>query len=117
MKSDSPYIAQMLECATKARRYVGEMSYEEFLKDEKTQSAVLMQLQQMGEMAKRVSDATKEEVDVPWKKVAGFRDVVAHDYIDVDLENAWKIISLDLAKTEASLTAYLNQHPLPKEEV
>ena len=117
MKSDSPYIAQMLECAAKARRYVGEMSHDEFLKDEKTQSAVLMQLQQMGEMAKRVSDTTKKEVDVPWKKIAGFRDVVAHDYVDVDLENAWKILSLDLTKTESSLSAYLKEHPLPKEEV
>ncbi len=114
MKSDSPYIAQMLECAAKIGRYVGEMSYEEFLKDEKTQSAVLMQLQQMGEMAKRVSEKTKTEVDVPWKKIAGFRDVVAHDYVDVDLENAWKIISLDLTQTEAPLVAYLKEHPLPE---
>ena len=107
----------MLECAAKVRRYVGEMSYEEFLQDAKTQSAVLMQLQQMGEMAKRVSEKTKTEVDVPWKKIAGFRDVVAHDYVDVDLENAWKISSLDLTKPESSLAAYLAQPPLPKEEV
>ena len=114
MKSDSPYVAQMLECAAKIRRYVGGMTYEEFLKDEKTQSAVLMQLQQIGEMAKRVSEKTKTEVDVPWKKIAGFRDVVAHDYIDIDLENAWKILSLDLTQTESALVAYLAQHPLPE---
>ena len=117
MKSDSPYVAQMLECIAKIRRYIGTQNYEEFLKEDKTQSAVLMQLQQVGEMAKRISEKTKTEVNIPWRKIAGFRDVVAHEYIDVDLENAWKIISFDLADTESALNAYLSQHPLPKEEV
>ena len=116
MKSDSPYIAQMLECIAKIRDFIGAQTYSEFCEDGKPQSAVLMQLQQMGEMAKRVSDKTKKEIDIPWKKISGFRDVVAHEYIDVDLENAWKIVSLDLVTTEAPLATYLTEHPLPTEK-
>lgn len=112
-KSDSPYVAQMLECIANVRRYIGTMSYQEFLDDSKTQDAVLMQLQQMGEAAKRVSDETRTTVDVPWKKIAGFRDVIAHEYFDILLSLVWNNIVSELRAVEAPLAAYLHEHPLP----
>lgn len=115
-KSDSPYIAQILESVATIRKYVGEQSYEEFLADGKTQDAVLMQLQQIGETAKRVSTKTKTEINVPWKKISGFRDVIAHEYYDILLSLVWNNIISELHAIEAPLAKYLKAHPLPEIE-
>lgn len=115
MKSSSPYIAQMLENIAKIRRFVGTMSIEEFRRDELVQSAVLMQLEQIGEMAKRVPEEARADTHIPWAQIAGMRNRIVHEYYNIDIENVWKIISEELARTEAPLAEYLKQHPLPQE--
>ncbi len=112
MKEDSPYIAQMLENIGKVERFVGAASFESFAEDEEKQSAVLMQLQQIGEMAKRVSDGTRSEIDVPWKKIVGFRNIIAHDYYDIELSLVWNTVQSDLPALKAPLEAYLALHPI-----
>jgi uncharacterized protein with HEPN domain len=103
MKSDAVYIAQLCAAVKKVRTYVGEMSYEQFLADEKTQSAVIMQLSLVGELAKRLSQETKDPIDLPWKEIAGFRDVAIHDYFSLDIDIVWKTISTDLVRIETNL--------------
>jgi len=55
-----------------------------------------MQLALIGELAKRVSDATRQQIDLPWKDIAGFRDRAIHDYYNIDLEVVWATILEDL---------------------
>lgn len=117
MKNDSTYIALMVQCIEKIRRYIGPMDYDTFCIDDKTQSAVFMQFEQLGEMSKRVSENGKAEIEIPWKKISGFRDIIAHEYYDVALSMVWNTITSELTETEAPLVAYLKGHPLPKEEV
>ena len=113
MKNDSAYIALMLQCIEKIRRYVGTQSYADFLKDDKTQSAVFMQFEQLGEMSKRVSEKGKAEIVIPWKKISGFRDIIAHEYYNVALSMVWNTVTSELAETEAPLVEYLKAHPIP----
>lgn len=107
MKSDRVYLEQMLESAGKIREFVSGMDYEAFRKDQKTQSAVIMQFALIGEMAKRVSAATRSNIDVPWKEIAGFRDRAIHDYYQIDLRIAWDTIELDLDPLTKALRSYL----------
>ena len=109
MKSDRVYLEQMLESVGKIREFVSGMDYDEFLKDQKTQSAVIMQLALIGEMAKRVSDAARSNIDVPWKEIAGFRDRAIHDYYQIDLRIAWDTIGLDLEPLRKALREYLER--------
>ena len=51
-KSDNPYVAQIVRNIEKIRKYLGAEDFDAFVADEKTQSAILMQLQQIGELAK-----------------------------------------------------------------
>lgn len=51
---------------------MGGINRAAFLEDQKTQSAVIMQLALIGEMAKKISESTRSEVNVPWKEIAGF---------------------------------------------
>lgn len=105
----------MVQCIEKIRRYIGPMDYDALCADDKTQSAVFMQFEQLGEMSKRVSEKGKSEVAIPWKKIAGFRDIIAHEYYDVALSMVWNTITSELSETESPLVTYLSQHSLPVE--
>ena len=107
MKSDRAYLEQILDSIGKIRQFVGDLDQAAFFKDPKTQSAVIMQLALIGEMAKRVSDQTKLVVKVPWKEIAGFRDRAIHDYYQVDLQVVWDTIALDLEPLEKELRKHL----------
>ncbi|MDP1690085.1 MAG: DUF86 domain-containing protein [bacterium] len=117
MTSDSPYIALMLDCISKIRSFTTDVSYDAFAHNQEKQSAVLMQLLLIGELSRRVSEDTKRNIAIPWSEIAGMRNRVVHEYHDIDLNNVWKIVTEDLATTEAPLAVYLRDHPLPKEEV
>ncbi len=76
-------------------------------RDQKTQSAVIMQLALIGELAKKISDPTRQAVKVPWKEIAGFRDRAIHDYYEIDLQVAWDTITLDLEPLAKAVHEYL----------
>ena len=107
MKSDRVYCEQILDSVDKIRQFVSGVDYSAFLKDQKTQSAVIMQLALIGELAKRVSEKTKSALNVPWKEIAGFRDRAIHDYYQIDLQIAWDTITLDLNPLAEALRKYL----------
>ncbi len=111
MKDDRVYLAQILDSVEKIREFVSGMDNDAFLKDRKTQSAVIMQLALIGELAKRISTPVKSSIDVPWKEIAGFRDRAIHDYFQIDLQVAWDTITLDLEPLAGAIREHLKQHP------
>ena len=103
MKKDSVYIEQIHEAIAKIHNFVGTMSKEDFLKDQKTQSAIIMQLALIGELSKKISEDTKKSIDLPWRDIVGFRDRAIHDYYQIDLEIVWNNIKSYLALLEERL--------------
>jgi len=66
---------------------------ESFLSDPKTQDAVVRNFEIIGEASKRLSDHAKSRCpNVPWRAVAGFRDILIHDYEGVDYVEVWNIV-------------------------
>ena len=103
MKKDSLYIEQIRDSIRKIRSFVGVMDQQEFFDDEKTQSAVIMQLALIGELCKKLSSETKSSIDLPWKEIIGFRDRAIHDYFNVDLNVVWGTVLSDLQEIEKKL--------------
>ena len=67
------------------------------MKDKKTVHAVLRSIEVMGEATKRIPQPFREKYpDIPWKKMAGIRDKLIHEYFGVDLEIVWSLIKEEL---------------------
>lgn len=73
------------------------MGEKRFSQDVKTQKAVVRSLEVIGEAVKNLpDDIRKKHEEVDWGGVAGLRDVIVHEYFDLDLERIWKIVMEDL---------------------
>jgi uncharacterized protein with HEPN domain len=55
-----------------------------------------MQLVVIGELAKKLPAEFTKTVDLPWKLIAGFRDVAVHEYFELDLEQVWDTVTRDV---------------------
>lgn len=76
------------------------------------QSAILHQFMIMGEAVKRLSESFRNDhPSIPWSQIAGMRDNLIHDYLDVDLNQVWDAIERDVP----ALLQYI-EPLLPKEE-
>jgi uncharacterized protein with HEPN domain len=97
MKSDSIYIEHILNSINSIQEYISGLSLEIFLDDRKTQDAVVRQFEIIGEATKRISsDFQDNHPNIPWSQMAGMRDVLIHDYIDVNFEIVWKTAIEDI---------------------
>jgi uncharacterized protein with HEPN domain len=68
-----------------------------FMADLKTQSAVVRQIEIIGEAVKNLSaELVASEPGVPWRQIAGMRDRLIHAYFKVDLDAVWSTVKQDL---------------------
>lgn len=97
MQRDDSLLLDMLQAARQIREYTAGLQEADFLKSRRDQDAVLLQFTVLGEMAKRVSPEFRNtHPKIPWRKIMGFRNVVVHDYFQVDVHRVWKIASRDI---------------------
>lgn len=96
MKKDRAYLEHIQEGLDWITEFTGS-GRELFLTDRKTHSAVLRELQTLAESTQRLSDPLKDRhPEIPWREVAGFRNVLVHGYLGISLERVWEIIQRDL---------------------
>lgn len=94
----------MLESMDLIREYTRGFSVNDFLANRETQDAVIRRLEIIGEAAKNMPDDIKERYSgIAWRKIAGMRDVLIHEYFGVDLNLTWKVLERDLPELERQL--------------
>jgi uncharacterized protein with HEPN domain len=96
-RSNLGYLEDIRTAAAKAMAFLGGMSLAEFSADDKTAFAVVRALEILGEAAKRIPPEVRDKYPmVPWRSMAGIRDKLIHDYVNVNLEVVWKTVTEDL---------------------
>jgi uncharacterized protein with HEPN domain len=68
-----------------------------------------MQLQVIGELSKRMPEEIKTEIEIPWKKISGMRDMVSHDYFNLDIKAVWDTVIKNVPEAELEVSNYLNK--------
>lgn len=97
MKDDKLYLIHISECIERIEAYINDVDKTAFLDSNMIQDAVIRNLQTMAESTQRLSDGIKDKhSQIDWYKIAGFRNILVHDYLGVDVERVWNIIQNDL---------------------
>ncbi|NLK00701.1 MAG: DUF86 domain-containing protein [Clostridia bacterium] len=103
MKDDKIYLIHIIECIEWIESYT-KLGKGEFINTKLIQDGVIRNLEVMGEATKRASNETrKKHKEVPWRRIAGLRDVLIHDYFGVDLEIVWNVVEDELPKLKNQL--------------
>jgi uncharacterized protein with HEPN domain len=108
MLRDCQYLQDILDSARLAIQYVCPTDRQHFLDDLEKQDSVIRRLEIMGEAAKRLSDQTLAQLpQIDWKRMKGMRDVLVHDYDDVEAERVWDTVQIYLPKLVSAIEAFL----------
>src|SRR5438105_116137 len=99
-------LVDMLNCAERIRQWVANMSKDEFIKDQKTQWAVLYDIIIIGEAVKRLSETfTNAYPGIPWRRIAAMRNILIHSYDRVDLNEVWDVVQIHLPELVRNINA------------
>ena len=110
MKDDLIYIEHILNSIERIELYISDIEENTFLGDYILQDAVVRQLEIIGEATERISmDFRLNHHEVPWADMAGMRDVLIHDYIDVDFEIVWKTVIKSIPELKKLLVHLINK--------
>ena len=111
---DAGYLWDMLQAARRLQEFTAGVSFEAYLESILLQSAVERQLEILGEAARRMSEGFRQEhPEIPWTSIIGQRNVIAHQYDDVNLEQLWFVVTSGIPILIAQLEPLIP--PLPPE--
>ncbi len=98
------FLADILHSIDKVKRYTANMSFVEFAYDDMMVDAVVRNLEIIGEAARQLSPELREQYPaIDWVAVVGFRNIVIHEYFDVDLEIVWTIATQRLPQLQVTV--------------
>lgn len=104
------YLEDILEATRKIMLYTSSLSKAEFLEDEKTIDAVVRNLEVIGEAVKQLPEDLRAQYSaVEWKKIAGLRDILIHEYFGLDTEIVWDIVQNKVPALDREVRAMLHE--------
>ena len=113
MKDDGVYLKHVLRCIARIQEYTAG-GRERFVASPLIQDGVIRNLQTLAESSQHLSEGIRTaHPSVDWKGLAGFRNVLVHDYLGVDLELVYRAVERDVPKLKVACEAALSvlEHP------
>jgi uncharacterized protein with HEPN domain len=102
------FVQDILDSINDIRNFIQGMDFEEFIKDKKTIYSVVRAIEIIGEATKNIPEQIKKKYpEVPWKKMAGMRDRLVHEYFGIDLEILWETAKEDVPQLKIPVSKVL----------
>ena len=115
MKKDpKPYLEDILQSIARIEEYLSEIEQNKisFEANVEKQDAVIRRIELIGEATKRLESGFKDQFpDIPWRKMAGMRDILIHEYDQIDLDLIWKVVVDELPILKRSIREALAKAP------
>ena len=100
----------ILEATRLIATYVKDATAVEFRADTQKQDAVIRRIEIIGEAAAHLSEATRREIpELPFRRMRGMRNIVAHDYANVDVRIVWEVATIHVPEVRAALEKFFAQ--------
>lgn len=102
------FVQDIIDSINDVGNFIEGMDFEEFIKDKKTIYSVVRAIEIIGEATKNVPEHLRKKYpDVPWKKMAGMRDRLVHEYFGIDLEILWETAKEDVPQLKVPISKVL----------
>ncbi len=110
IKDEKIFLRHIMESIENIEDFTKDVSTTEFQDSALIQNGVIRCLEIIGEAVKNIPDDMKKRYpEVPWKKIAGLRDVLIHAYFEVDLDLTWSIAKRDLPELKKNIKKILEE--------
>jgi len=87
------YIEDILTAIRKIEKYCSGITKQELIENEMVQDAVVRNLEVIGEAVKKIPDDFKSSyAEISWRKIAGLRDILIHEYFGINMNIVWDVI-------------------------